>query len=437
MSKANGAWTHEEGSDASRVVVYENGAPGGRLMLRWWDPSRGPKGNWRTQSLGRVLERDRKGRPVAEAVAAARQDARRKSVQLGDGVIEGRAAAAPRPFTVGETESAIIDPETGKYPHKTTMRDELVRALRYAVLVWGADTPWAAIDDGDWMKLIRRRIESLVKQEKVGVRTAEITVSRLSTAAKWLRRRKSIPTDAGLPPEDWKSEGLSYWRTLTKSARDPQPSRPRHTLEEMRAIIAAAPSVDPRLALLLTLGAEYRLGQVIRAHRSDLNLDVGSLEVFGQGKKGGEKIMLTPGQLAAAKAAVTTGYLRELEATYANGEGDYLLFPGGPMLGRKAGEWTMGAGITLDRHVNRQWTIDNFHEAERAAGVDVIPGRGPYGLRRQGVDAGKALGIGPDGLKAAGGWSSTKIPNEVYAEETNQRGREEAMRVRAQIRGES
>ena len=177
---------------------------------------------------------------------------------------------------------------------------------------------------------------------------------------------------------------------------------------------------------------------MIRARRSGLDLDVGSLEVFGQEKKGGEKIMLTPGQLAAAKAAVASGYLRDLEASYANGEGpDYLLFPGGPMLARKAGEWTMGPGITYATHVERGWVLDNFHDAERAAGIEPVPGRGPYGLRRQGVDAGKAFGIGPDGLKAAGGWSSTKIPNEVYAEETNQRGREEAMRVRAQIRGET
>jgi integrase len=438
MSKKAGGWIHEEGSGKTRVVVYEITAPGSPLMLRWWDPNRGPKGNWRIRALRRKLERDRKGRLIGESVEAAKQDARRKSVQLGDGIAETGPNAAPRRFTIGETEGAIVHPETGKYPHKTAMRDELVRALRFAVLVWGADTPWTQIDDGEWMKLIRRRIETLVKREKVGIRTAEITVSRLSTAAKWLRRRKAIPTDAGLPPEDWKSEGVSYWRTLTKSARDPQPSRPRHTLEEMRAILAAAPSIDPRLALLLMLGAEYRLGQVIRARRSDLNLDVGSLEVFGQGKKGGEKIMLTPGQLAAAKEAVTTGYLRDLETAYANGDGDYLLFPGGHIIGkREGGGWRFGTGITLDRHVNRQWTIDNFHDAERAAGIEPVPGRGPYGLRRQGVDAGKALGIGPDGLKAAGGWSSTKIPNEVYAEETNQRGREEAMRVRAQIRGET
>ena len=435
MKPHGDAWLHVEGSDAARVVVYEDVARGGRVTMRWWDPNKKPKGNWRRKSLGKVLDRDRRGRPLPESIAWAKQEARRKSVALGDGITEGVAAQA-RPFTISETESAITHAETGKYPHKTAMREELVRALRFAVQVWGGDTPWKAIDDGEWVKLIRRRIETLVKREKVGIRTAEITVSRLSTAARWLRRRKTIPADAGIPPDDWKQEGLRHWRSLTKATRDPQPSRPRHTLDEMRKIIAAAPKVDPRLALLLEMGAEYRLGQVIRARRSDVDLERGSLTVHGQGKKGGETIMLTAGQLTTVRAALG-GFLRELEAAWVTSTTDYWLFPAGKLLGRKASEWRMGPGIDITRHASREWVAKNFHQAETAASVDYVKGRGPYGLRRQGVDAAKAAGIGPDGLKAAGGWSSTKIPNEIYAEETNQRGREEARDVRAKTRGET
>jgi hypothetical protein len=40
-------------------------------------------------------------------------------------------------------------------------------------------------------------------------------------------------------------------------------------------------------------------------------------------------------------------------------------------------------------------------------------------------------------LLGFGSWSSTKIPNEICAEETNQRGRQEAHAVRAKTRGEN
>lgn len=48
------------------------------------------------------------------------------------------------------------------------------------------------------------------------------------------------------------------------------------------------------------------------------------------------------------------GYLRGLEAAWlAEKPVDYWLFPAGKMLGRKASEWRMGAGIDYDAHVSR------------------------------------------------------------------------------------
>lgn len=444
-------WSHVEGRDAARVVVYEDVARGGRITLRWWDPKRK---NWRRKSLKRQLDKDRRGVPLPEIVEWAMREAQRKSVALGDGLLDPVKRAQARPFTIGETEAAITDRESGKYPHKTPMRDELVRALRFAVTVWGGDTMWAEIDDGKWTQLIRRRLDSLVADDKLGVRTTEITVSRITTAVRWLRRAKKIGPDVGFAPEDWKQDILTYWRGITKAARDPVPSRPRHTIEELRKLLDWCGFVDPRLGLMLALGAEYRLGQIVRAMRSDLTIQVvqngdGSathkctLLVHGQGKKGGETIDLTEGQMRSVFTALG-GYLDACEERWLAERIDYPLFPSGRLVRR---EQLPGHRMTRDTQrlgrrrrgrvfLTKTWILRNFHLAELAAGIDKIEGRGAYGLRRVNVDAANLEGISLQGLKATGGWSSTKMPNEIYAEQENKRGREEARTVRAKTRGE-
>jgi hypothetical protein len=435
------AWTHVEGTGASRVVVYEDMARGGMLTLRWWNPARK---NWRRNALGRTLVRDRRGRLEESSTAWAIQEARRKSVALGDGLDEPAPGVPVRAFTVGQTEAAITDEETGKYPHPSPMRAELVRALRAAVQVWGSDTPWHAVDDGAWVRLIRRRLDGLLRQGKQGVRTTEITVARIATATRWLRRNKKIAADVGHAPEDWKQEILTSWRGLTGATRDPVPFRPRHTLEELRQLLDSCWFVDPRLGLLVAIGAEYRLGQIVRAMRSDLDVQARTFVVHGQGKKGGETIDLTDGQMRAVFTALG-GYLDDCEDRYLADGTDYPLFPSGRLVRRAQlpGHRQTRDTERLGRrrrgrvHLTTTWIIRNFHLAEDAAGIDRVRLRGAYGLRRQNVDAANARGISPQGLQATGGWSSPKIPNEVYAEQTNRRGRDEAKRVRALTRGES
>ena len=435
-------WTHVEGSKASRVVVYEDKARGGMLTLRWRVASRK---NYRRKTLGRVLERDRRNQPVKACVQWAIQEAKRKSVALGDG-LEAAEAVKVSPFTIGETKAALTDSETGPYPHDTEFRRELVRALVLAGLVWGEDTAWHAVDDAAWTKLMRRRLGGLLDRKKQGIRSTEITISRLNTAAEWLRDQKRIPRDAALLPKKWRAKLLDFWRGEVAKRQerspaeieDPKPSRPRHTLAEMRKIIAAAPKIDPRFGLLLALAAEYRLGQARRAKRSHLNLAGGTFTIGGRGKKLGAVVDMTAGQLAAwATATGPGGYLEATEGAWLTKGRDYYLFPAGKMLGRRAGEWMLGAGIDYEACVSREWITANFHAAEDLAGVAKVKGRAAYGLRRQNVDAMNEEGISPLGKQAAGGWSSTKVPDSIYAESTNQVGRTEAKKVRARTRGET
>lgn len=432
------AWTYVAGTGAARVVVYEDLARDRQLTLRWWDPARE---NWKRKALGRTLERDRRGRIAKASEEWAQHEATVKSAALIKGTPDEKTIA-PQRFTIGETEAVLTEAETGPYPHKTPFRSELIRALDFAATVWGKDTPWAIIADDDWTKLIRRRLAGLLKRGKQGVRTTEVTVSRINTAAEYLREQKKIPRDAALLPKKWRKQLLDSWRgqitelTGVQPSSDPEPSRPRHTLDEMRQVIAMAPEVDPRFGLLMQLAAEYRAGQAVRAKRSQLDLTAKSFTIHGRGKKQGAVIDLTPGQLAYVERVLAEGFLADLERAYLKKGTDYYLFPAGKLLGRKAGEGRLGAGVDLTKHLERQWIIDNFHEAERRCGITPMKGRAQYGTRRQNVDAINALGISPLGKQAAGGWASTDVPDAIYAESTNAVGRAEAARVRAKTRGE-
>jgi integrase len=294
---------------------------------------------------------------------------------------------------------------------------------------------------------MRRRVTDLVARGKVGVRATEITMSRLVTAVRWLRKTKRIPAGVAEAPDDWKAALVSFWKGLTKSTRDPEPNRPRFTQDEALAILAVSWQVDPRFGLLIDLGAEYRLGQVARCRRSDLDLEAGLLIVRGAGKKGGETIDLTDAQVASVRVAIDpgnreAGYLAAREEAWIADGTDYDLFPGGKMRRWRVASIRPGTHRGKSRPVVSTTLRKWFRKAEGLARVDGkkikhVNGRGAYGIRRQHVKIANDEGISRFGLRAAGGWSSTKIPDEVYDEQENRRGRAEAKLVRARWRRES
>lgn len=178
---------------------------------------------------------------------------------------------ASRCCRVVDAVSLICDPDMGKYPFRSPMRDELERALALACRVWGADRLFTDIEELDYTKLLRVRVAELVAKNCRAVRAAEITIGRVITTVGWLREYRHIPRDAAPWPKSWKTQIEQHYMGLTKSVRAPEPHRPRHTIEECHKILAAA-GFDPRLALLLWLGMELRLGQVARVRRSDFDL---------------------------------------------------------------------------------------------------------------------------------------------------------------------
>jgi hypothetical protein len=445
----------------ARVVCYEDAKRKGMLYLRWRD--RATK-NWARKALGRVIELDGRGKITADCERFAIGAAQQKSLELASGITAPAAAPAEKaPTTISAAEAMITATADGEYPHKTPFRDELVRALRFAVALWGAETPWTAIEESHYTMLLRRRLEGLVAKECKAVRATEITVSRIITVVRWLRRKRHIPREAAPWPEDWKKDVAKHWRGVTGSDRDQQPEQLRYTLDEFQRIVAAA-NFDPRLFLLLRLAAGLRPGQVARARRRDLLelpviewdqppvrdehgrdlADYGTFKVFGSGKKGGVTVDLTRGQRRAIDNALTgSGYLARIEVAYRAGEiKDYALFPSGYIVGRvgmmrgKDTKLSLSEFANFERACTGSWIRKSWCVAEERAEVPHIHGRATYGGRRLNVDVADDMGLSPSGIENLGGWSGTKVPMEIYRNKENKAGRREAREARARMLGE-
>lgn len=427
-------WSASIGFLPWKVTVYEHVGRKGTLYLQWRED-----GNWKRLSLQRPLARSAKGIIDAEAKAWAEQQAADQYTQLVAGVPVADVVPTA-PLTITQGLAKAIDADTGKYPTDTPHRKEVERELGRAMVEWGADTAWADIKRAQLRKLWRRRILELRAEttdegtrKYDGLRGAEITIARVLAVAAWLRDEELIPAGACVASRKWKDEMRSDWIDLADERSLPEVKRPRHTLDEMRRIMAKTADVDPRFELAMALGAELRIGQVLFCWRSHLDVAHAVLTVPGKGKKGGAVSMLTAGQMRVVERVLSEGYLRDLEKHCA----DYPLFPGGQMPGGRSGKGvaTVARHATaepIDRSVLDGW----FHEAEDLAGVPKVKGRAAYGVRRAAVDAVKAAKISREGLQAHGGWKDTQVPDAIYADQEMEYAREEARDARAKIRGE-
>lgn len=432
MTPSRDVWEKSVGFLPHKVTVYEEPSRKGTLYLRWRQD-----GNWKRKSLQRPLRTPR-GKIDPETQKWALEQAEQQYARLVQGLpIEERASSTP--LTIAKGLERIVDRLTGKYPVDSPHRREVEREMKRAVEHWGADTPWEAIKRRDIRKLWRWRILQLHAAKHDGLRGTEITIARVLAVAAWLRDEELIPPGAVVLPRNWKEEFRKDWLELTGARTLPTPSRPRHSLEEMRRIMAAAGKVDPRLELALALGAELRLGQVIRGRRPDIDLEHATFTVYGRGHKQGEVVKLTGGQMRVIMHHLEHGYLRELEKQAP----DYALFPAGSLIGaRPKDPEKADPHATVRKHLNAssitRASLDGwFHDAERLAEVPVIKGRAAYGLRRQSVDAAKAAGIGRDAMQHLGGWADNQMPDRIYADQEATAAREEARDVRAKIRGET
>lgn len=412
-------WEHAEGNIPHKVTAFENTERKGVAYLQWR-----ADGNWRYQSL-RFTLRTTDGKLIKARVREAVDAARAKHRTLLSG-----APPADRPkaaLTLGQTVPLLTAPGKGLYPDDTPHRREVVRSFALAVAVLGEDVAWVALKPSHVRDVWRAKLAGVRAKGGAGRRAAQIVVRDLRAIAGKLAEEELIPREVVLVVTKKIREEI-----LTATP-DAKVSRPRHTIEESRRIMAVAWEVDPRFGLLMALGAELRLGQVRRARRAALDVTAGRFTSPGTGKKRGEVVHLTAGQREAVTRALN-GYLREMEAV---AHPDYRLFPAGQMAGARKGEGVASPVRHADaKPVGTKTIGDWFREAEVLAGVPHLAGRGYYGIRRGAVDGAKSAGISREGLQKLGGWADSQVPDRIYADQEAEYAREEASTVRAKNRGE-
>lgn len=426
---ARARWEYIAGMGPHRVVAFEDERRGGVVTLRW-HVGTAPNRKRVLRALGWSV-RGPRGGIDADQEKRAQQMAERQYQEL----LGKRGIGAPSPeyapqLTIWEGWQRACDQDTGKWNQDTPHRREVARAVARAMDIWGRGFTWNQVDRGAVRKLWRRELQRIRAKGHDGKRGALQTLDLVLAVGAWLRDEQMIDPTAAVR---WKGLDAEF----LADAGDKNPSRPRYTADEYRRLFDASWRADERYGLLYNLGAEYRLGQVVRARRSNLDRAAGRLTIPGRGKKMGAVIVLTAGQRADVERVLSTGYLAGLETAYnENVITDYPLWPGGQLPATIDGELATDARHAtrdpIDRSAFRAW----HREAERLAGIPHVPGRGPYASRRGAVDAAKEAKISREGLQPFGGWADAQTPDAIYADRDANYARVEAAEVRAKIRGE-
>lgn len=432
---APGKWHYQVGDLPFVLTAFERPEKGNAIYTRLWDGQR-----YRGKKALCATIRDKAGRVVPEREIVAQQLAVRRQAEAAAGA-EQEEAQRGGPLTLAGGFRRLLDRKEGKFPTDTGHRREVVRASEVIFGVLGRDRRMDEIRHRDYRAVWRHMAHENKKTGRYGLRATEITCGVLQNAARWLQREGYLEPGDAVPAPGWKVAMRSDWEAITGSPIA-EPEKPRYTDAESAKLWRALPKADPRVALAMELGAELRLGQVVRVRRSDVlstrTHRIGALQVHGRGKKRGERIVLTMAQRHALTRALTSGFLFEPEAAHRAGElDDYFLFAGAKLLtvedrkGRKVRRVrATGAGSALTRRaLGRQWA-----KLEELAGVDHQPGRLWYGMRRLQADKADALeGVESRVKNRMGGWKKTST-REEYLEQANTRDAEEAAKARKLIR---
>lgn len=421
-------WSETRGLKPHRVTVFERVDKGLALYLRWYVGGK-PK---HEKVADPTTVRDSRGRTLKSAIEKAQAAADAKIRELSEG---RKPRKKTGPLTLDEGVARAFS-DIGPYPldperdaHTKRMKRYVEVATRYLQESWqGEDeVAWEDVTPGMmrgiWRRLARENPggEGLNRAEKILV-----AFYRVSTWLQGENPDQRFPA----PLKGWRGELRGHWQQL---GHDIEPDRPPHTPEEVAKLIAHLPEADPRVALAFTLGAELRGGQVIRTMRSDCQLPAEGPWRLKPPQKSAKKrtprLTLNTLERAALEAALTSGYLSELEAAFQRGEiSDYPLFPAGRLA---KGKVRAKEGLKPTTALN-QW----FHEFERAAGVEPVDGRGWHGVRRYYSDVYEPLTADERVKDAMGGWvAGSGMRRSVYQQQEDEATAQATSDLRARVRG--
>ncbi len=423
-----GIWSYTTGRDDAKVVATERVEAGrARCVVLRYRPAENTGGrDKRAKTYLSFGVRDERGKLDPRAVVRAKDAADELANSLRTGQSTEKKADAP--LTIFRGFGLATDEVSGAHPGpKGARRRYLLEASRATLAdseLFGVGKTFRELKRSTVRALWRTLAYRYVRTGKGGPRATEILISDLYAVANWIKKDNEdiLADNEAVVPTKWRKEMENDWERITNEKITVR--RERHTREEFDKIFANlyGEGVDPRVSLLVELGAELRGGQVLQLRRSEIILDpdpeghapYGQFFVAGQGKKGGAHVVMTERQRSGLDKALE-GFLRECEGAYRAGAiEDYYVFP---QRIRDCGT-AKARGTDESRPFGRQQMLRDFHELERLSGVDVVEGRGWYGLRRLAADMANDIENDTRVLNAMGGWSPGSIIRENTYQDT-------------------
>lgn len=346
--------------------------------------------------------------------------------------LEALPTDSTAPLTLARGIAKRLHPKEGEWATETPHVRATRRALAVVVDILGADLLWSDIRHAHYRKLWRELARRYVNDGSGGPRWTEVVCGTLQATARWLQQESLVEPGDGQPAARWNQTMRKEWRDIV-GRPVPAPRKPRYSTEESERLWRALPRADPRLHLAVEIGAEMRLGQVIRSMRSDVIASADRSDplhaviVHGSGQKEGGPVVLTPESREVLRAALHDGYLSRLEAARVAGElQDYPLFPGHKLQGG-----TMPVGRF--RQMSPSGLYIMWLALEDLAGVPHLDRRAWYGMRRLQSDTAEDVESDARVLNAMGGWKRTAT-RERYQEEGRLDIAEKAAETRRRIR---
>lgn len=401
--------------------IYERLDRGRALYIKW-----SVDNSWRQPKLKKMSSvRDEHGDVDPDLVTDARKAAlaqyrsQKKEEDTSDeSDDQASVTSSSGPLTLKKGFQEVLAVPGGKYPKRNDNHGAMRLAGERVREIHGDHLLFEDLRPGHYRQIWRTFARSY-DEKQLGARMAELTVQNLLAAANWLRDEGKIG-HATTPPSRWREKLKADWEKIV--GEKPKPDRPRHTKEQYEALFEHLADedkdVDPRCELALQLGAEYRLGQVVRSGRSDLDLSedagigFGTFRIHGRRKKKGQLVYLTPEMRKTVDAALGEGgHLHEFETLYQEGEvDDYPLWPGGRL--RK--------GKCVPREPFTQQSPDTirgyFHDYEKQLGIEPVDGRGWHGIRRSASDVSGDYTDNEEVRDALGGWQNRSGTRASYYE---------------------
>lgn len=421
-----GEWRYQVGEPPCQLTAYERRDRGMAIYTRAWDGS--------SYSVPKKL-RESIRTPRGAIDQEAELDAQSLTLERHRILAAGLAALPEEsraPLTLARGIAKRLHPKEGEWATETPHVRSVRKSLRQAAEIIGADLLWSDLRHAHYRKLWRELARRYVNDGEGGPRWTEMVCGNLQSTARWLQQEGLVEPGDGQPAARWNQTMRKEWREIV-GRPVPAPRKLRYTPTESAKLWRTLPAADPRLYLAMEIGAEMRLGQVIRAMRSDVlaspdrSEPLHAVRIHGAGRKEGGTVVLTPESREALRTVLQDGYLSLMESAYQAGEiKDYPLFPGHKIRGGK-----MPAGRT--RQLSRTGLHQMWRDLEDLAEVPHVDHRAWYGIRRLQSDQAEDVESDARVLNVMGGWKHTGT-RERYQEEGRLDIAEKAAESRRKIR---